>query len=128
MSVTKPHSTEVVPVPREPPEERGSLDISTTALRKIAEHAADLVYGSARAKRRIGGAEEGASARVSGPEQELRIQLDLALRYPVPIRQTVDSVREQVAGELSRLAACTVRDIAVHISALVPERRSRRVE
>lgn len=122
----------VTPSDQQPdPGNRGDLRISETVLRKIAEHAADLVYGSVRVRRRVAGVdlgEHGASARISGPDQELRIELDLALRYPYPVRQTVDSVRERVTDELTRLAGCTVRGIEVSVSALVPDQRFRRVE
>ena len=113
------------------PGERGRLEISSAVLCKIAEHAADLVYGSVRVHRRVAGVElgeKGASAQISGPDQELHVRLDLALRYPVPVRQTVESVRERVDDELSRLAGCHARTIDVTISALVPARQTRRVE
>lgn len=113
------------------PAERGGLDISRTVLRKIAEHAADLVADSTRVRRRIAGVglgEHGASARLSGPDKELSIRLDIALRYPAPVRETVWSVRERVTEELARLADCEVRSVDVTVSALVPAARPPRVE
>lgn len=113
------------------PAERGRLDISRTVLRKIAEHAADTVAGSARVRRRVAGVglrEHGASARLSGPERELRVRLDLALRYPVPVSETVRSVRDHVDSELGRIADCQVRSVDVTVSALVTDRQPPRVE
>lgn len=111
-------------------DERGRLEISRTVLRKIAEHAADQDPDSARVRRRIAGmglGEQGASARLSGPDRALRIRLDVALRYPAPVRRTVESVRERVRDDLLRLAGCEVRSIDVTVSALVPAHEAPRV-
>ncbi|MDR7303193.1 Asp23/Gls24 family envelope stress response protein [Haloactinomyces albus] len=111
--------------------ERGRLTIDRAVLRKIAEHAADGVSGIVRVRRRIAGVgfgEHGASARLSGPESELRVRLDLALRYPTPVGETMRLVRERVHEELSRIADCHVRSIDVTISALVPDAPAPRVE
>jgi uncharacterized alkaline shock family protein YloU len=113
------------------PEDRGRLDIHGAVLRKIAEHATDTVAGSARVTRRVAGlglGEHGAHARVSGPERELRVRLDLALRYPAPVAETVRTIREHVDSELGRLAGCQVRSVDVTVSALVPDQRPPRVE
>lgn len=120
--------------PSEPlaePAERGRLEISRTALRRIAEHAADGVPESTRVRRRIAGVglgEHGASARLSGPDKELTVRLDVALRYPAPVQRTVQAVRERVGEELRRLADCEVRRVDVTVSALVPAGRRPRVE
>ena len=111
--------------------DRGRLEISRTALRRIAEHAADRVHGSARVRRRVGGlqlSEQGASARLTGPDRELRVRLDVALRYPASIRETVGSLREKVSTELGRIAGCRVREVEVTVSALVPVDEPSRVE
>lgn len=111
--------------------DRGRLEISRTVLRRIAEHAADMVSGSARVRRRVAGVdlgEQGASARLSGPDRELRIRLDVALRYPTPVHQTVRSIRESVQEELGRIANCQVHSVDVTVSALVPANEPPRVE
>ncbi|GAB3280583.1 Asp23/Gls24 family envelope stress response protein [Parasphingorhabdus pacifica] len=116
---------------RTEPSARGRLDISRTVLRKIAERAADTVPGTTRVHRRIAGVgfgEHGASARLSGPDKELVIRLDVALRFPAPVRQTTRAVREQVSAELVRIADCEVRTVDVTVSALVPADRPPRVE
>ena len=113
------------------PEERGRLDVDRSVLRKIAEHAADLVPESRRVRRRIAGVglgQHGANARLSGPDAELRVSLDLALRYPSPVRETVQTVRQRVGDELGRIAGCTVRSVDVTVSALVPDSSPARVE
>jgi uncharacterized alkaline shock family protein YloU len=117
--------------PLDEPGERGRLEISRTVLRRIAEHVADGVPGSTRVPRRIAGVgvgEHGASARVSGPDQELAVRLDVALSYPAPVRRTAQAVRERVGEELRRLADCEVRRVDVTVSALVPAGRRARVE
>ncbi|MGP4017400.1 Asp23/Gls24 family envelope stress response protein [Saccharopolyspora sp. 5N708] len=124
-------NVEVTDVERDDPGERGRLQISRTVLRKIAEHAADQDPGSARTRRRIAGVglgEQGASAQLSGPDDALRVRLDLALRYPAPLRETVASVRKRVGEELRRIADYRVRAIDVTVSALIPADAPARVE
>lgn len=113
------------------PDDRGRLDIDRAVLRKIVEHAADLVSGNVRVRRRIAGVglgEHGASARLTGPDRQLHVRLDLALRYPSPVGHTAHAVRERVREELGRIAACRVQSIEITVSALVPDARPPRVE
>lgn len=113
------------------PEERGRLVVDRAVLRKIAEHAADAEPDSVRVRRRVAGVgfgEHGASARISGPDRELRVRLDVALRYPAPAAATVDKMRERVREELSRAAGCRARSIDVTVSKLVAEPPASRVE
>lgn len=116
---------------RDEPGERGRLTIDRAVLRKVAEHAADDVPGTVRVRRRLAGVgfgEHGAGARLSGPNTELRVRMDLALRYPAPVGETARSVRERVHEELSRIADCHVRSVDVTVSALVPDAPAPRVE
>ncbi|GAA0541285.1 hypothetical protein GCM10011581_37310 [Saccharopolyspora subtropica] len=113
---------------RTDPAERGRLQISRVVLRKIAEHAADETPGAVRARRRMGRGGQGASAQLSGPDDELRVRLDVALRYPQPVRDAVAAMRQRVGDELRRLADCRVSSIDVTVSALVPAQAPPRVE
>ncbi|MBB5156352.1 Asp23/Gls24 family envelope stress response protein [Saccharopolyspora phatthalungensis] len=113
------------------PGERGRLHISRSVLRKIAEYAADQAPGCARTRRRLAGVglrEHGAVAHVSGPDDALRVRLDVALRYPTPVCETVASMRDRVGGELRRIADRQVRTVEVTVSALVPAEAPPRVE
>jgi uncharacterized alkaline shock family protein YloU len=124
-------NVEVTDAGRDDPGERGRLQIGRTVLRKIAEHAADQDPGSARIRRRVAGVglgEHGASAQLSGPDDALRVRLDLALRYPAPVRETVASVRKRIDEELRRIADYQVRAIDVTVSALIPADTPVRVE
>lgn len=110
--------------------DRGRLEIAPAALRRIAEHASDLVPGTTRVRRRIAGVrvgEQGASAQLRGPERELRVRLDVALHYPSPAHQVVGQVRESVSEELAKQAGCRVRSVDVTVSALVPAGEAPRV-
>jgi len=122
-----PTARTVEPLPGPAPEpdagERGSLTIDRGVLRKITEHAADEATGTARTRRK-----HAASAKLSGPDRELRIRLELAVRYPEPVRETVRAVREKVREELSRLAGCGVLDVEITVSALLPAAQRDRVE
>lgn len=111
-------------------EERGRLSIGQTVVRKIAQHAADEVPGTARAARQVAGVAvgtHGASARVSGEGDEVDLAIDLALRYPALVRDVVDRVRTHVIGEIRRMTAYRVRSVDVTVSALLPD-TGRRVE
>lgn len=111
--------------------DRGRLTIERTALRRIAEHAAGQVRGCARTDRRVAGVrvgDQGASARLAGPDRELRVRLEVAMRYPSPVHEAVRSMREAVTEELERQAGCRVRSVEVTVSALVPAPETPRVE
>lgn len=122
MSTTLQDAPAISEAERDEPADRGRLEIDRAVLRKIVEHAAGETADTVRTRGR------GPSARVSGPDRELRVQLDVALRYPAPIHEAVRSMREHVRGELDRLAGCRARVLEVTVSALVPAEQSRRVE
>ncbi|PRX51332.1 putative alkaline shock family protein YloU [Prauserella shujinwangii] len=107
------------------PEDRGTLEIAHSVVRKVAEHAASRVPGTATARRRLG--RGGPSVRVSGHGDHVDLDLDLALHYPASVPAVVDRVREAVAGEVRDLTSYRVRGLAVTVSALV-RRPGTRVE
>lgn len=109
-------------VPRDlaEPGERGTLTIGHAVVRKVAQHAADQVPGTTRAERKLGGT-HGASARVGGHDNDVDLALDLALRYPAPVRAVVGDVRARVVEEVERITAYRVRTLAVTVSALLPD-------
>lgn len=121
---------DVEPVPDDGAD-RGRLSIDRSALRRIAEHAADLVPGSARVDRRVAGVRvgaQGANAQLAGPDRELRVRLDVALHYPSSVPEAVSRMREDVTAELERQAGCRVRSVDVTVSALVSAAEPPRVE
>ncbi|MBP2473430.1 putative alkaline shock family protein YloU [Crossiella equi] len=99
------------------PGDRGSLTIAPAVLRKLVEQVAGEVPGTLRTRRR------GARITVSG--NDLDVRLDVALRYPVPVRPTVDTMRVTVGEEVERLTGYRVRVVDVTVSALLPETRPR---
>jgi uncharacterized alkaline shock family protein YloU len=106
------------------PEDRGTLTIAPAVVRKVAQHAADQVDGTTKAERRIAGlglGRHGASAKVGGEGNDVDLVLDVALRYPAPIREIVGDLRARVAEEVERITAYQVRDISVTVSALLPD-------
>jgi len=104
-------------VPRElaEPDERGTLTIGHAVVRKVAQHAADQVPGTARA------GTKGANARVGGQDNDVDLALDLALHYPAAVRAVVGDVRERVVEEVERITSYQVRTLAVTVSALLPD-------
>jgi uncharacterized alkaline shock family protein YloU len=120
VSALSPAATE----PPAAPEERGTLTIGHLVVRKIAQRAADEVSGTARAERRVAGVtlgEQGASARVSGRDNDVDLALQLALHYPASVRAVVGDVREAVTARVQHLTSYRVRSLAVTVSALQPD-------
>ncbi len=117
------------------PGERGRLAVASTVLREVVEHAADGAPGTLRHARRLAGfgAAPGAGARVfDGPDGAVDVAPELALPYPVSVRDAVEAVRVRVAGELERITGRRVRTLSVTVSGLrpgvVPAPAGRRVE
>ncbi|WP_410589000.1 hypothetical protein [Amycolatopsis sp. lyj-23] len=102
-------------VPRElaEPGERGSLTIGHAVVRKVAQHAAAQVPGTAREGK-------GPKAKVGGHDNDVDLALDLALRYPAAVRAVVGDVRAKVAEEVELITGYRVRTLAVTVSALLP--------
>ncbi|MGY6654279.1 Asp23/Gls24 family envelope stress response protein [Amycolatopsis sp. TRM77291] len=104
--------------------DRGTLTISPSVVRKIAQHAADQVDGTTRAERRIAGlglGTHGTSAKVGGEGNDVDLVLDVALHYPAPVRRIVGDLRARVTEEVERITSYQVRDISVKVSALLPD-------
>ncbi|MFJ9778479.1 hypothetical protein ACIRSS_02785 [Amycolatopsis sp. NPDC101161] len=106
----------VLDVPRElaEPAERGTLTVAHAVVRKVAQHAADQVPGTAN------DGKKGAKAKVGGLDNDVDLALDLALQYPAPVRTVVGVVREKVTEEVELLTGYHVRTLAVTVSALRP--------
>ncbi|WP_206788816.1 Asp23/Gls24 family envelope stress response protein [Amycolatopsis sp. MtRt-6] len=104
-------------LPRElaEPAERGTLTIAHAVVRKVAQHAAGQVPGTARDGKRA------PKAKVGGHDNDVDLALDLALRYPAAVRAVVGDVRAKVAEEVEGITGYRVRTLAVTVSALVPD-------
>lgn len=112
-------------------EDRGSLEVHPTVVRKVAERAADSTPGAVKAPRRIAGigaGEQGASAKIDGFGGEVDVTLDVALRYPSPVRELTDDMRRRVTDEVQRITGYQVRSVRITVSALLPQSRPSRVE
>ncbi|MGH3834966.1 MAG: Asp23/Gls24 family envelope stress response protein [Pseudonocardiaceae bacterium] len=106
------------------PDERGRLRINPSVLRKIAEHTIDLTPGTLPARRTVAGVgmgSAGASAKAIVAGQQVDLRVELALRYPGPVRSTVDQLRSRIGDEVRRITGYQVRSIAVTVTALLPE-------
>jgi uncharacterized alkaline shock family protein YloU len=106
------------------PEERGQLRIDPSVLRKIAEHTADRIPGSLRARRTVAGVglgSAGATAKVTVTGQRVDLRVELALCYPGPVRSTVEQLRSKIRDEIGRITGYQVHSIAVTVTGLLPE-------
>jgi uncharacterized alkaline shock family protein YloU len=112
-------------------EDRGSLEVHPTVVRKVAERAADSTPGAVKAPRKIAGigaGEQGASAKIGGFGGEVDVTLDVALHYPSPVRELTDDMRRRVTDEVHRITGYRVRSVRITVSALLPKSRPSRVE
>jgi uncharacterized alkaline shock family protein YloU len=126
MADPQPGATPATPALRTAvyPEERGQLRIDPSVLRKIAEHIADLSPGTLPARRTVAGVglgSAGATAKATVTGQRVDLGIELALRYPGPVRSTVDQLRSRIGDEVRRITGYQVRSIAVTVTALLPE-------
>ncbi|MGQ0716006.1 MAG: Asp23/Gls24 family envelope stress response protein [Pseudonocardiales bacterium] len=106
------------------PDDRGRLRISPLVLRKIAEHTVDLTPGTLPARRTVAGVglgSTGASVKATITGELVDMRVELALRYPGPVRSTVDQLRSRIGDEVRRITGYQVRSIAVTVTALLPE-------
>lgn len=129
---TTPDTPAGSPGPRSGAEERGSLEVHSTVVRKIAEFAADETAGTRRRGRSLAGVgmgDQGATAKIDGHGDEVSVKLEVALQYPSPVRETAEKVRRRVAEEIGRITGYRVGAVQLTVSALVSESSSRsRVE
>lgn len=106
------------------PDLRGTLEVHPTVVRKVAERAADLTPGTLPSPRRVAGVgagRHGTRARVDGQGSTVDVTLDLALRYPSPVRELTERVRAKVTDEVHRITGYRVRSVRVTVSALLPD-------
>ncbi|SHG11481.1 Asp23/Gls24 family envelope stress response protein [Streptoalloteichus hindustanus] len=103
------------------PEDRGTLRVHPSVVRRIAERCADLTPGVVRAPRGLGRGDQGSRAHVSGDGNDVDIALDVALRYPTAVRGAAAALRRRVAEEVRRVTGYHVRSVHVTVSALLPE-------
>jgi len=105
----------LIPTPSRstPAAQRGGLDIAPTVVERVAEGTARLVPGVQLVHRRVGADRLRTSARVLGSTASLT--LDIAVRYPSPVRATARRVRDEVGREVQRLTGVEVGrlDLAV---------------
>ncbi|SFQ60298.1 Uncharacterized conserved protein YloU, alkaline shock protein (Asp23) family [Amycolatopsis arida] len=112
------------PPPLPDPGERGTLTVDHTVVRKVARRAADRVDGTARVERRIAGigvGEHRAGVTISEHGNDVDLALDLALRYPAPVREVAAAVRAAVTAEVGRITGYRVRGVAITVSTLRPD-------
>lgn len=117
-----PDATE--PDARREPADRGSLEIASAVVRKIAEYTADRHEDTLRTPRRIAGigaGTTGSSARVDRDGDQVDIALDVGLRYPGQVREMSAGLREEIRTEVDRITGFHVRSVRVTVSALLPE-------
>ncbi|MGH3673028.1 MAG: Asp23/Gls24 family envelope stress response protein [Pseudonocardiaceae bacterium] len=106
------------------PGERGRLRIDPSVVRKIAEHIADLAPETRPAPRTVAGVgigRTGATSKVSLAVQGVDLYLELALRYPGPVRSAVDQLRNRINEEVQRITGYQVGSVSVTVTALLPE-------
>jgi uncharacterized alkaline shock family protein YloU len=100
------------------------LKIDPSVLREIAEHTAGLTPGTLRARRTVAGVglgSAGATAKATITGQRVDLRVELALRYPAPVRSTVEQLRSKTSDEIRRITGYQVGSITVIVTGLLPE-------
>ncbi|PRY13033.1 Asp23/Gls24 family envelope stress response protein [Kineococcus rhizosphaerae] len=99
------------------PEDRGTLVVADRALTRIARAAAGAVEGSVRTSRPRAGLGQAVdtvlnraypTAACTRAGNRVRLDVQVAARWPTPAPALADRVRTSVVAELSRLAAVVV--------------------
>jgi uncharacterized alkaline shock family protein YloU len=117
-------NTRVVPATAIDPGERGRLTIGPSVLRKLTERTAELTPGTLPAPRSVAGVgvgTTGATAKVTITAQRVDLHVEVALRYPAPVRATVEALRGRISDEIRRITGYQVGSLAVTVTALLPE-------
>lgn len=96
------------------PRQRGRLDIAPRVLERIAEGAARQVQGVRPVPRRAGSVQ--VQARVLGDAASL--QMELAVGYPSPVRDTCRRLRVAVLDDVQRLTDITVTRLDLQVAEL----------
>lgn len=102
----------------------GSTTLSARAVSRIAARAAQ----EAGALPGRSGALDSLTGSGSAPEADVvllgaacEISLTIGLAWPVPLRQRVDQLRDQVSRRVGELSGLTVRRIDIDVVALHPQ-------
>lgn len=107
-------------------DDRGGLEVAALVVRKVAERAADLTPGTLPSPHRlVGTRRRGAQAKIDGEGSTVTVALQLALRYPSPIRELSEAVRKHVSDEVQRITGYRVAGVRITVSALLPEAHTR---
>lgn len=101
------------------PSDRGSLELTPRTVTRIAEQSAlqvrHVVRRSAGLNRLVG---RSSLPRVSASidRDRVRLDLDVAVRWPCPLEDVAVEVRDHVAAETARLTGLNVRsaDVTLH--------------
>jgi uncharacterized alkaline shock family protein YloU len=122
--------------------ELGRIEISSKAVEKIAALAAvEIPDAGGAAARLLGRPVPGAGRlgiRGSGLDQLPKVSADvdgqlgfldveLSVRWPAPIGQVTDAVRQYLAHRVGDLVGLDVREINIHVADLITETQSARV-
>lgn len=108
-----------------PPEERGSTTLSDRVIEAMAVHIIAEVDQVSGAARRVFGVTAGSehaerrprvTAEVHGSVCALRVRL--SVRYPAPVAQVSEEVRQHLIDRLAALADLQVRAVDITVTAL----------
>ena len=100
------------------PSDRGTLELTPRTVTRIAEQSAlqvrHVVSRSAGLNRLVGRSLPRVSASID--RDRVRLDLDVAVRWPCPLEEVAVEVRDHVAAETARLTGLNVRsaDVTLH--------------
>lgn len=106
-----------------PPQERGTLDVRVTAIRRIAERVSLDVPGTVRRSSTLGRVRgtDAPHADVRVSDRTARVTLRVACTWPSPMSAIAEEVRDRVLRETTRLSGVPVTSVDVTAVAVTPD-------
>lgn len=107
--------------------DRGTTEVAERVVAKIAAAAVGEVEHARGAARRIAGVALGSDEAADRPQVDAAVDghtatvdVTMSVVYPVPVAAVAAAVRAAVIAQVGQLCGITVRQVDIHVSALVP--------
>jgi uncharacterized alkaline shock family protein YloU len=117
-----------------PPEERGRLTVDDRVVEKVAGYAVTFISDAAAAPRRVLGVkigearpDEAASVQAEVQGDTASVHVVIAVRWPKPVQDVADEVRERVRAEVTAITGVRVDHVDVEVVSMTLPDSSRRV-
>lgn len=119
-----------------PAADRGATEVAERVVAKIAAAAVGEVEHARGAARRVAGVALGSDEAADRPHADATVDghtatvdVTMSVVYPAPVADVATVARAAVINRVGQLCGITVRQVDIHVTALVPPRATgRRVQ